>query len=288
MNKASRKRKREAIQGLARALTCPLCHDLFEQPHSLRCGHRFCFYCIEEALKEKCECPQCHQPMWNEKRPCPLVANLCEKYKRLKQSAAEMLGDLSDDDEEEESGEKEKREGQETEEEGEGEGEDNKEEKEDEERGMRGLGSGDGQVGGCEAAGETEDNEGREEMKVEEDVENKENKRVGRDNAKSNSPSSCDSLPSLMSTPSSTDGNNQKKKEEEYSKKEYHEVAGNELEFDDQDEGMESPPRETQLTQDILAEARVSQSQMSSVARHLVSWCTLLFFFPSTISLLQP
>lgn len=42
---------------------CPICLDRFENVASLdRCGHRFCFRCVQEWSKNKAECPLCKQP----------------------------------------------------------------------------------------------------------------------------------------------------------------------------------------------------------------------------------
>ncbi|XP_073436300.1 E3 ubiquitin/ISG15 ligase TRIM25-like [Dendrobates tinctorius] len=50
---------------LAAELTCPICLDIFKDPVTLRCGHNFCWKCIDHALDSKRSrvymCPQCRK-----------------------------------------------------------------------------------------------------------------------------------------------------------------------------------------------------------------------------------
>ncbi|KAL0487209.1 E3 ubiquitin-protein ligase RNF [Acrasis kona] len=40
-------------------LDCPICHELFLKPHSLKCSHTFCSHCINKWLRQKKACPVC-------------------------------------------------------------------------------------------------------------------------------------------------------------------------------------------------------------------------------------
>ncbi|XP_073516376.1 E3 ubiquitin/ISG15 ligase TRIM25-like [Phyllobates terribilis] len=47
---------------LAAELTCPICLDIFKDPVTLRCGHNFCWKCIDCALDSRFYmCPQCRK-----------------------------------------------------------------------------------------------------------------------------------------------------------------------------------------------------------------------------------
>ncbi|XP_076752853.1 uncharacterized protein LOC143424587 [Xylocopa sonorina] len=44
------------------ALTCPICFEQISsamKPTSTRCGHIFCFHCLELALRQTKKCPMC-------------------------------------------------------------------------------------------------------------------------------------------------------------------------------------------------------------------------------------
>jgi len=40
-------------------LVCSICHDVFADPTSCRCGHTFCAACLEQAQKRATDCPIC-------------------------------------------------------------------------------------------------------------------------------------------------------------------------------------------------------------------------------------
>jgi hypothetical protein len=51
-----------AVEAVAQ---CSICFDTMKQASTVSgCGHTFCHSCIEEALRVKGCCPQCHLPAW--------------------------------------------------------------------------------------------------------------------------------------------------------------------------------------------------------------------------------
>ncbi|XP_026990834.2 E3 ubiquitin/ISG15 ligase TRIM25-like isoform X1 [Tachysurus fulvidraco] len=50
---------------LEKELTCPVCLDLYREPHLLRCGHNFCLQCLQrlKSLSEhgRLRCPECRK-----------------------------------------------------------------------------------------------------------------------------------------------------------------------------------------------------------------------------------
>ena len=51
-----------AVEALAQ---CSICSDTMKQASTVSgCGHTFCRSCIEEALRVKGCCPECHLPAW--------------------------------------------------------------------------------------------------------------------------------------------------------------------------------------------------------------------------------
>ncbi|KAI9141407.1 hypothetical protein BKA69DRAFT_408289 [Paraphysoderma sedebokerense] len=54
-----------AVICLRDQLSCPLCHDLFHDPHQfVTCFHKFCRQCAIHKLSERSECPTCRNPTW--------------------------------------------------------------------------------------------------------------------------------------------------------------------------------------------------------------------------------
>ncbi|CAB4064997.1 RFWD2 [Lepeophtheirus salmonis] len=39
--------------------SCPVCFDILKEPHMTRCGHSFCYSCLNKSLKIKPRCPKC-------------------------------------------------------------------------------------------------------------------------------------------------------------------------------------------------------------------------------------
>ena len=49
---------------IERYLSCPICLSIVRQPTATECLHRFCYDCIETALRlGKKECPSCRMPV---------------------------------------------------------------------------------------------------------------------------------------------------------------------------------------------------------------------------------
>ncbi|KAH9926137.1 uncharacterized protein B0H18DRAFT_1006669 [Fomitopsis serialis] len=46
---------------LDEALRCSVCHELYDAPVTLNCGHCFCSLCVRNYLKDKKECPSCRK-----------------------------------------------------------------------------------------------------------------------------------------------------------------------------------------------------------------------------------
>jgi hypothetical protein len=54
------------LEKLAEQMTCSICCDTFDNPHSLPCQHSFCYECLVGCFKVTgtMQCPLCKQPMW--------------------------------------------------------------------------------------------------------------------------------------------------------------------------------------------------------------------------------
>ena len=83
-----------AEQAIEEATTCAICHEVFKDPRSLRCGHMFCCTCLSQC-KKACSgktvaiCPLCrHQTILlseseNELPKSFNVANLAAKFESV-------------------------------------------------------------------------------------------------------------------------------------------------------------------------------------------------------------
>ncbi|KAG6874048.1 hypothetical protein C0995_006905 [Termitomyces sp. Mi166 len=49
------------LRELDASLRCNICHELYDGPVSLNCGHSFCSYCVRVSLAIKQECPTCRK-----------------------------------------------------------------------------------------------------------------------------------------------------------------------------------------------------------------------------------
>ncbi|KAI9486875.1 MAG: hypothetical protein EXX96DRAFT_550910 [Benjaminiella poitrasii] len=50
------------LEKVLKEITCTICQGIFEDPHSLNCGHCYCGQCIFEWLKNNKSCPMCRVP----------------------------------------------------------------------------------------------------------------------------------------------------------------------------------------------------------------------------------
>ncbi|KAM4612122.1 E3 ubiquitin/ISG15 ligase TRIM25 isoform 1-T2 [Polymixia lowei] len=79
---------------LQEELTCPVCLDLYRDPHLLPCGHNFCMTCLRrlkrQAERGRFRCPECrdsHRTSANFQKNFKL-ANIAEDYRRHGRAAA--------------------------------------------------------------------------------------------------------------------------------------------------------------------------------------------------------
>ncbi|KAI7905276.1 uncharacterized protein BX663DRAFT_502321 [Cokeromyces recurvatus] len=52
----------DKLEKIQHEITCTICQGIFEDPHSLNCGHCYCGQCIFEWLKNNKSCPICRVP----------------------------------------------------------------------------------------------------------------------------------------------------------------------------------------------------------------------------------
>ncbi|XP_053171416.1 nuclear factor 7, ovary-like [Scomber japonicus] len=74
-------------------LSCPVCHDIFQDPVVLSCSHSFCKACVQKWWREKLlhECPVCKErPLMSDPPRNLALKNLCEAFllKRDQRSSA--------------------------------------------------------------------------------------------------------------------------------------------------------------------------------------------------------
>ncbi|XP_050930555.1 E3 ubiquitin-protein ligase TRIM39-like [Lates calcarifer] len=69
-------------------LSCPICHEIFEDPVVLSCSHSFCSSCIKSWWwwKKRCECPVCKSvPRTRHPTRNLALKNLCEAVRERRQ-----------------------------------------------------------------------------------------------------------------------------------------------------------------------------------------------------------
>lgn len=78
---------------LREELTCPVCLDLYRDPHLLPCGHNFCLTCLRRLKRQsergRFRCPECrdsHRSSGNFQKNFKL-ANIAEDYRRRGRAA---------------------------------------------------------------------------------------------------------------------------------------------------------------------------------------------------------
>ncbi|KAM4714351.1 E3 ubiquitin/ISG15 ligase TRIM25 isoform 2-T2 [Anableps anableps] len=79
---------------LQEELTCPVCLDLYRDPHLLPCGHNFCKICLDrlkrQAERGRVRCPECrenHQSSTSFQKNFKL-ANIADDYRRRRRATA--------------------------------------------------------------------------------------------------------------------------------------------------------------------------------------------------------
>ncbi|XP_037048699.1 E3 ubiquitin-protein ligase COP1-like isoform X1 [Bradysia coprophila] len=72
---------------------CPICFDLIIEAHITRCGHTFCYQCINYSIDSCKRCPKCNAPLTSSDQIFPnyLLGELIAKYK-VKVQLQEHIG----------------------------------------------------------------------------------------------------------------------------------------------------------------------------------------------------
>lgn len=75
---------------------CPICFDLIIEAHITRCGHTFCYQCINYSIDSCKRCPKCNSPLASSDQIFPnyLLGELIAKYK-VKMQMQEHVGGTS-------------------------------------------------------------------------------------------------------------------------------------------------------------------------------------------------
>ncbi|KAG7462180.1 hypothetical protein MATL_G00199750 [Megalops atlanticus] len=82
--------------GLQEELTCPLCVDVFVDPHLLPCGHSVCLTCVPEGRRQRFRCPVCREEHGAgvSLRKNYKLANISLEYCRRGQPGARLLPEV--------------------------------------------------------------------------------------------------------------------------------------------------------------------------------------------------
>lgn len=68
---------------------CPICFDTIDQSKpnfvKTKCGHSFCFECLNTSLKENNKCPCCREDIEKEKRKNPQILDMENGVELIKQ-----------------------------------------------------------------------------------------------------------------------------------------------------------------------------------------------------------
>ncbi|TNN49882.1 E3 ubiquitin/ISG15 ligase TRIM25 [Liparis tanakae] len=87
----------EQFSVLQEELTCPVCLDLYRDPHLLPCGHNFCKACMDRLKRQgdrgRFRCPECrdsHRCGGSFQKNFKL-ANIADDYRRLRRATAAAL-----------------------------------------------------------------------------------------------------------------------------------------------------------------------------------------------------
>lgn len=76
---------------------CPICFDLIIEAHITRCGHTFCYQCINYSIDSCKRCPKCNSPLTSSDQIFPnyLLGELIAKYKVKMQIQEHIAGATS-------------------------------------------------------------------------------------------------------------------------------------------------------------------------------------------------
>ncbi|XP_036407054.1 E3 ubiquitin-protein ligase TRIM11-like [Megalops cyprinoides] len=85
--------------GLQEELTCPVCRDVFVDPHLLPCGHSVCLTCVPEGRRQRFCCPVCREEHGAgvSLRKNYKLANISLEYLRRGQPGAKLLPEVQCD-----------------------------------------------------------------------------------------------------------------------------------------------------------------------------------------------
>ncbi len=62
MVERARQIKINVEQVLTQKCECPICFNVYQDPHLTKCGHTFCKECISEVINRQHLCPECRAP----------------------------------------------------------------------------------------------------------------------------------------------------------------------------------------------------------------------------------
>uniref|UniRef100_A0A671N8C4 RING-type domain-containing protein n=1 Tax=Sinocyclocheilus anshuiensis TaxID=1608454 RepID=A0A671N8C4_9TELE len=75
---------------------CAVCHDVFDRPVALLCGHSFCRDCVEQywSVSDSRQCPMCRQISANTPSLNLALGNLCQAFLHHKRHLEELCENM--------------------------------------------------------------------------------------------------------------------------------------------------------------------------------------------------